>query len=89
VLTVAACASCNCHVSQTIDLNNRAVAPSGRDSFNLILSAGTLTPGERYSFRLDVNTTSPSGKGLNEVVFLVNTVGSAAVRYVAFNSAHW
>ena len=70
-------------LSQTVDLSNRAVAPSGRESFNLILSAGALTPGERYSFRLDVNTTSPSGKGLNEVVFLVNTVRNAAVRQAA------
>ena len=60
--------------NQAIDLNNRALVPSGRSSFNLILSEGTLVAGERYSFRLDVNTTSPTGKGQSEVIFMVNRV---------------
>ena len=67
---------CACR-AQVIDLNNRMLVPSGRSSFNLILSEGALVAGEQYSFRLDVNTTSPSGKGQSEVIFMVNRVRSA------------
>jgi len=61
---------------QDVNLDDPAVAPSGRTSFNLVLGEGTLQPGEQYSFRLDVTTTSPNGKGQSEATFTVNSVST-------------
>ena len=59
---------------QSVDLSSTAVAPAGRTSFNLVIAPNVLTAGATYTFRLNVTSSYPSGRGQAEIQVQVNTV---------------
>jgi hypothetical protein len=62
--------------TQALDLADRAVAPTGPSSFNLVLAAGALTAGATYTLQLSATSANPTGRGQGQTSFQVNVVGA-------------